>query len=374
MVVVAVFTISNMLQHESGLWATTLMGIALANQKSAHIHHITEFKENLRVLLLSALFILLAARVELSSLLANLNWNIVIFLAILIFIARPVGVYVSTLFSDINWREKLFLCWMAPRGVVAASISSIFAISLTQNGFEQANQLVPIVFLVIISTVTIYGLPASWVARKLGVAKPVPNGVLILGAHDWALKIAKAIHNEGFKVLVADNNWKNIAKANTLGLETYHGNILSELALEEIDLDGVGRMLSLTPNDEVNSLAALRFGEIFGRSHVFQLAPNTKKHTDEKDVSSHLSGRILFDTDLTFEQISKIISANDEISVKEITEENMSGETAEDPEEMPLFLINNNHEIDPYSVNNPPSPALGDKLFYISNITSSGEE
>ena len=177
MVVVTVFTISNMLQHESGLWATTVMGIALANQKSARIHHITEFKENLRVLLLSALFILLAARVELSNLLENLNWNILAFLAILILIARPAGVYISTMFSNVNWREKLFLCWMAPRGVVAASISSIFAISLAQNGFAYADQLVPIVFLVIIGTVTIYGLPASWVARKLGVAKPVPNEI-----------------------------------------------------------------------------------------------------------------------------------------------------------------------------------------------------
>ncbi len=370
MVVVTVFTISNMLQHESGLWATTLMGIALANQKSARIHHITEFKENLRVLLLSALFILLAARVELSSLLENLNWNLAIFLAILILIARPLGVYISTLFSDINWREKLFLCWMAPRGVVAASISSIFAISLAQNGFTYADQLVPIVFLVIISTVTIYGLPASWVARKLGVAKPVPNGVLILGAHDWALEIAKAIHDEGFKVLVADNNWKNISSARSKGLETYHGNILSEFALEELNLDGIGRMLSLTPNDEVNSLAALRFGEIFGRSHVFQLAPNTKQHTEEQEVSSHLSGRILFHPKLNFERISKMISAEDNISVHEITEENMPEETEGEQKEIPLFQITDNHEIQPYTVDNPPTLSVGNKLYYIPNDTT----
>ncbi|MDZ7681463.1 MAG: cation:proton antiporter [Fodinibius sp.] len=114
---------SNMFQHESGLWATTVMGIALANQRTAQIHHIIEFKEDLRVLLLSALFILLAARVELSNLLANLNWEILVFLLILIFVARPLSVYLSTLFSDVNWREKIFLSWMAPRGVVAASIS-----------------------------------------------------------------------------------------------------------------------------------------------------------------------------------------------------------------------------------------------------------
>jgi len=368
MVVVVVFAASNMLQHESGLWATTLMGIALANQQTARINHITEFKENLRVLLLSALFILLAARVELDNLLHNLNWEILIYLLILVFIARPISVYISTLFSEINWREKLFLSWMAPRGVVAASISSIFAIELSKNGFQEADQLVPIVFILIISTVTIYGLSASWVARKLKVAKPVPNGVLILGAHDWALKIASAIKKEEFKVLVADSNWKNIAKARKRGLETYHGNILSEFALEEIDLDGVGRMLSLTPNDEVNSLSALRFGEIFGRSHVFQLTPNTRGTVENKEVTSHLSGRILFHDNLNFERLSKLISPKTELSAKEIAgEESFADFRDNQPRTIvPLFVISTNHEIYPYTVDNPPTPASGDKVFYIS--------
>jgi len=367
-VVVVVFAASNMLQHESGLWATTLMGIALANQQTARINHITEFKENLRVLLLSALFILLAARVELDNLLHNLNWEILIYLLILVFIARPISVYISTLFSEINWREKLFLSWMAPRGVVAASISSIFAIELSKNGFQEADQLVPIVFILIISTVTIYGLSASWVARKLKVAKPVPNGVLILGAHDWALKIASAIKEEGFKVLVADSNWKNTAKARKRGLETYHGNILSEFALEEIDLDGIGRMLSLTPNDEVNSLSALRFGEIFGRSHVFQLAPNTRGTVENKEVTSHLSGRILFHDNLNFERLSKLISPETELSAKEITGEETFADFRDNRPRtiVPLFVISSNHEIYPYTVDNPPTPANGDKVFYIS--------
>lgn len=368
MVIVTVFTVSNMLQHESGLWATTLAGIALANQKSARIHHIMEFKENLRVLLLSALFILLAGRVELQSLIENLNWDLLAFLAILIFIARPVSVYISTLFSDISWREKIFLCWMAPRGVVAASISSIFAINLAQNGFAQADQLVPIVFLVIISTVTIYGLPASWVARKLGVAKPVPNGVLILGAHDWSLQLARAIQDSGIRVMVADSNRRNIAHARTLDLPTHHGNVLSEFALEEINLDGIGHMLSLTPNDEVNSLAALRFGEIFGRSHVYQLPPNTHGKTDNKDVSSNLSGRILFHDALNFEHLSRSLQNEGSISSFEITAETSFDDFASREERhiIPLFQIKANNTIFPYTVDNQPVPAEGDQIIYLA--------
>ncbi|MGK7368584.1 MAG: cation:proton antiporter [Candidatus Halalkalibacterium sp. M3_1C_030] len=369
MIVVVVFTISNMLQHESGLWATTLMGIALANQKSAYIHHIIEFKENLRVLLLSTLFILLAARVELNALIENLNWGMLVFLLVVILIARPIAVYVSTIFSDINWREKIFLSWMAPRGVVAASISSIFAISLTQNGFEQANQLVPIVFIVIIATVAIYGLPASWVARKLGVAKPVPNGVLILGAKEWSISVGKKIQDEGFKVLMADANMNNALEARSQNLKTYHGNILSEFALEEIDLDGIGQLFAFTPNDEVNSLAALRFGEIFGRSHVYQLPSNTMQDENGKEVSDHLSGRILFDEDLNFSHLSKCITEENDLKTIEITSERSFDEYFDESEKgkrrIPLFHITNNNELRPFTIDHPHAIANEEKIIYI---------
>lgn len=366
MIVVVVFTISNMLQHESGLWATTLMGIALANQKKAYIHHIIEFKENLRVLLLSTLFILLAARVELNELLASLNWNILAFMGIIILIARPLSVYVSTLFSEINWREKLFLSWMAPRGVVAASISSIFAIGLAQNGFEQANQLVSIVFIVIISTVAIYGLPASWVARKLGVAKPVPNGVLILGAQKWAINIGKKLQDEGFKVLMADANWHNAMEAKSQNLEVFHGNILSEFALEEIDLDGIGQLFALTPNDEVNSLAALRFGEIFGRSHVYQLSPQTRRNEEDTEVSDHLSGRMLFNKNLNYDQLTNCINAKDDLVTIELTKENKYSDFLENEQKqkIPLFHIISNQELRPFTETYERTPAIGDKLIY----------
>ncbi|MDR8392197.1 cation:proton antiporter [Aliifodinibius sp. S!AR15-10] len=366
MIVVVVFTVSNMIQHESGLWATTLMGIALVNQKSANIHHIIEFKENLRVLLLSTLFILLAARVELNELLANLNWTMLAFLAIIILVARPLSVYISTISSNTSWREKFFLSWMAPRGVVAASISSIFAIELTQNGFELANQLIPIVFIVIISTVIIYGLPAAWVARKLGVAKPVPHGVLILGAKDWTIKVGKKIQEEGFKVLMADSNRRNISKAKAQDLDAYHGNILSEFALEEIDLDGIGQLFALTPNDEVNSLAALRFGEIFGRSHVFQLPPNTRQKDAKKEVSDHLSGRILFDENLNHDRLAQSITAVSDLKAVEITADTpFSDIVNNDNGHVPLFHITSDRVLRPFTDNYPQIPSNGDKVIYL---------
>jgi len=369
MTVVLVFTASNMLQHESGLWAVTLMGVALANQKAARIHHIVEFKENLRLLLLSALFILLAARVELSNLLSNLNLDMLAFLAVLIFIIRPAAVYLSTISSNLNWKEKLFLCWMAPRGVVAASISSIFAISLMQNGYPEANQLVSIVFITIISTVAIYGLTAPWVARKLGVAKPVPRGFLIIGAHEWAIDIAKVIQEQGGKVMIADSNWKNISNAKSKDLDTYYGNVLSEFALDYINLDGLGKLLSMTPNDEVNALTAIRFAEIFGRSHVYQLSPNAKTGNKQNDVSNHLTGRTLFKKEMNFDHISELYKAGKIIKSTLLTEtftfQNFKETHGDDA--IPLFLLNKDDSIQPFVVDNPPVPQAGDTIISMAD-------
>ncbi|HCT55196.1 MAG TPA: hypothetical protein DF712_22335, partial [Balneola sp.] len=246
MVVVAVFVTSNKLQHESGLMAVTIMGIILANQKSARIKHIIEFKENLQVLLISTLFILLASRLDSASF-EYFNWSSALFMGVLIIFIRPISIFLSTIGSNLSFKEKTFVAWMAPRGIVAAAISAVFALRLEQEGYAEASQLVPYTFIVIIVTVTIYGLTASPVARLLKVAKPDPNGVIILGAHNWARKIALILKEMGFKVLLADSNWDNVSTARKSGIDTYYGNILSEYAADEIDLEGIGKMLSLTP-------------------------------------------------------------------------------------------------------------------------------
>ena len=376
MIVVLIFTISDIFQHESGLWATTLMGVVLANQKAARIHHIIEFKENIRLLLLSALFILLAARVELSNLLGNLNLKMLAFLAILIFVIRPVAVYLSTIFSPLNWKEKLFLCWMAPRGVVAASISSIFAISLVQNGFPEANQLIPIVFITIICTVAVYGLTAPWVAKKLGVAKPVPNGFLIIGAHDWAIDMAKELEKHDVKVTIADSNWNNISNAKSRDLETFHGDVLSEYALDRLDLDGIGKLLSVTPNDEVNALAVIRFSDLFDRSRVYKLPPSIKKGSDSNEDGVLQTGRILFDENATYDTLSDEYQEGKKINSTPLTEKFTFRDFKEThgDDAIPLFLVTDDKSIQPFTTDNPPDPKPGNILISMANPDADTEK
>jgi len=319
--VVAVFSISNVLQSESGLVAATLMGIVVANQSSAAVQHIVEFKENLRVLLISTLFIVLAARLD-FGVLGRLGWGSVLFVAWLVFVVRPVAVWLSTLGSPLTWQERLFVAWMAPRGIVAAAIATIFTLELQHRGIAaaEAEVLVATTFLVIVATVALYGLTAAPVARKLGVAQPDPQGVLLLGGHRLSRGIAKTLHELDIPVRIVDSNRQNVRRARLMGLKAHHTNLLSEHALDEIDFSGIGRLLALTPNDEVNSLASLHMVEMFGRSGVFQLAAPAPSSGVGGGSPRHLRGRTLFGGEHDFEGLLQRMDIGAVVKATPITE------------------------------------------------------
>lgn len=366
MLVVATFTVSNHFQEESGLLAVTLMGIWLANQKTVSVKHIVEFKENLRVLLLSSLFILLAARLELSQL-TGFGAREGLFVFALIFIGRPLAVAVSCLGSRLNWRERVFLAWMAPRGIVAAAVTSVFALQMKAVGYTQAEQMVPLTFLVIVATVVIYGLTAKPLSRWLQVAKPEATGFLIVGAHSWAREIAAALQREGCPVLLVDTNSDNISRARLEGLPTCYASILSPDIAEEIDLTGLGRLLALTSNDEVNALAALHFIEIFGRAQVYQLP--TRKAGAKDAVSHHLRGRILFGEDLTYKELAARSVAGAAIHKTLITDE-FGYETfhaAHGNGVIPLFVLSDRGQIEIVTADTKVAPTPGQAIIALVN-------
>jgi NhaP-type Na+/H+ or K+/H+ antiporter len=362
--VVTAFTVSNWLQTDSGLLAVTVMGIVLANQKVISIRHIMEFKENLRVLLISGLFILLAARLQMADL-ASVGVSSLALLAILMLVARPVSVALSTLGSKLSLRERLFISWLAPRGIVAAAVASVFALRLVEAGYPQAEFLVPLTFVVIAGTVAIYGLSASPLARWLKVAKPDPQGVLIVGGHNWARSMAVALQEEGYKVLVVDATWAHVSAARMVGVPTFYANILSQYALDEIELGGIGRLMALTSDNEFNSLAALQFGNVFGRSQVYQLPSGSEDEGDKRKVSQHLRGRPLFGTEVTYSYLTNRFASGAIIKTTNLTEEfdydafeAYYGDTA-----LPLFLIDQNGNLAIFTPDNPPKPRPGQKLI-----------
>lgn len=324
------FASSNAIQAESGLLTCTVLGIALANQKSVSVKHILEFKENLRVLIISVLFIVLSGRVAFSELQAALIPGLTL-LALLVIFIRPLSVFGSNLFSkQVSIKEQVFLSAMAPRGIVAAAVTAIFALEfdhavdagmLTANVSKATAQMVPIVFIVIIGTVAIYGIFAAPIARKLGLATKNPRGILFAGAGLWTRLAAKALHDDGHDVLLLDTNYDNIAKAKLLGIPAHRANILSEYVEDELELSGLGQLLATTPNDEVNSLATQHFVHVFGREYIWQVAPLDDGEHHSTAVASHMRARISFPSRPKFTRLERFAAEGAVIKKTTLTEQ-----------------------------------------------------
>ncbi len=289
-VVVVAFVVSNEVQEEAGLLTVTVMGIWLARRDTAAVRQLLEFNESLRTILISALFILLAARIETSQL-RDVALPSLAFLALMVFVARPLTVIVSTVRSTLTWRERLFLMAMAPRGIVAAAVSAIFAIRLEEEGVRGAELIVPIVFLVIIGTIVVYGFLAGPIARALGLAEARANGVLIVGAHSIARGLASTLRDLGVTTMLVDTDPYNVTRSVALGLPARRMSVLTEEAAHDLDLRGIGRILALTSNDEVNALATSRFARQFGRRETFQLAPSEERRNGA--LPEELLGRVI---------------------------------------------------------------------------------
>jgi NhaP-type Na+/H+ or K+/H+ antiporter len=374
-VVLAAYVAANALHREAGLFAVTVMGISLANQRVVSIRHLMEFKENLRVLLLATLFIVLGARMQRADI-ASLDFlPSMLFLALLVVVARPLAVFASTWRSRLTRREKLFLMAMAPRGVIAAAVSSVFALDLADIHYPGAERLVPLTFLVVIGTVAFYGLTAAPLARRLGLGQPNPQGILVAGAHAWAREIANALRAEGVPVRLIDTNWANVASARMEGLPAHYGSIISERAMEEIDLGGMGRLLALTSNDEANALAALHFSELFGRAEVYQLAPSERSRASSEEFSpKHLRGRTLFAAGLTHDRLAERFNAGATIKRTTLTREfdydafvKHYGDNA-----IPLFLVSENGTVQVISRDRPVAPKPGQKVISLVAPSVSG--
>ncbi|MDQ7024978.1 MAG: sodium:proton antiporter [Anaerolineae bacterium] len=358
-IVIASFTLSNVLQAESGLLTVTVMGIAMANQKRFDIRHIVEFKETLQVMLLSSLFILLSARMQPSDF-QQIGWSTLVFVLLLLFVFRPLAIYISTVGSKLTWQERVFLAWMAPRGIVAASVASIFAIELIDHGNTEATILVPVTFAVIIGTVMTYSLTAGLLAQWLRVSEKNPQGLLIIGATPWVRAIAKEVKNAGFRVLLADSNPRYVDRAHEEQLEIYHGNILSEMAEDEINFGGLGRLLAMTSNTEVNALAGEHYRSTFELDSIYELQRFARSERD--DMSQHLGGRPLFPRPATYEVLNQRFQSGARILT--VTIDDVGAAMKNIPDVLlPFFVIPDEERLVIWTVDNPPKLQSGHRVI-----------
>lgn len=323
----ASFFLSNLMCEESGLVTVTVLGICLANQKYVSVEHVLEFKEHLRVLLISCLFIVLGARLQLSDL-GEIGWLGIPFVLALVLVVRPLSVFVSTLGMKWNFSERLFVGMVAPRGIVAAAVASVFGLKLVAlseempeagDVFVKAELLAPVTFLVILGTVTLCGLGAGPLARKLSLADVSPQGILFAGAARWVREVALTLQQLGFRVQLVDTNYSNVTAARMAGLDAKCGNILSEHVHEEQELAGIGRFLATTPSDEVNTLAAMEYTHMFSRANVYQLESKAN-HRGRWSIPEKRRARMLFDAEIYHATLEELFEQGAIVKATPITE------------------------------------------------------
>jgi NhaP-type Na+/H+ or K+/H+ antiporter len=359
MIVFGVFALSNYIRAESGLLTVTVMGIWLANMKHVEVDDILDFKETLSIVLISGLFILLAARLDFTQV-QQLGWGALGILLIMQFIARPLKVLVSTWGSSLNWRERAMLSWIAPRGIVAAAVAALFSLQLQQRGFEQATFLVPMTFIVIIGTVALQSLTARLVATRLGVAEPEPKGFLIVGSNSLARSIAKALSKHDVRVLLADTSWNNVRAAMMDNLPTFYGNVVSEYADRQLDLVGIGQLLALSGVREENALAAMRYRTEFGSANIYSLQVESEKEGDTKTGKPPV-GKVAFGADVSFTQLSAMLGEGAEIRSTGLTDEFGFDKYSEkySHSAVPLFAISPRGKLNVYTAGVELNPTAG---------------
>lgn len=372
-VVLGVYAGANALQHESGLLAVTVLGILVANRlRVQELRHIIEFKENLKVVLLAALFVVLAARLGVDDLRGAIGWRSLAFVAVLIAVVRPASVAASTAGTRLPIRARLYLAAMAPRGIVACAVSAVFALRLAEAGHADALALPSITVLVIVVTVSFYGLAAAPLARRLGLADPDPQGLLVLGAHALARQLARALRREGVEVLLVDANHANVLEAQAAGLRAVHANALSDFVVSELDLDGIGQLLAMTPNDEVNALATQRLGQQFGAANVFQLPPKTLGDP-RHDVAHHHRVRYLFGSTETYRRLVERLEAGATLKVERLGPELTQAKwrAARGANDLPLFVLSKGR-VSVLASDSTPTPASGDVVISLVSPAVSG--
>ncbi|WP_282160233.1 cation:proton antiporter [Ulvibacterium marinum] len=278
-VVLLVFVESDIFAHESGLLAVVVMGMVMGNMDLPNLKELLYFKESLSVLLISILFILLAANINISDMELIYNWKTAALFLIIVFVIRPLGVYLSTLGSNLRLNEKMFIGWVGPRGIVAAGIASLFGSKLIFRGEPGAEYITPLVFMIVLGTVLLNATTARLFAKLAGVFLLKSEGILIIGSSKFSRLIANYLQKNNRHVVLIDNNQTNIEKAKKSGLEAMVADIFSDTLTDNIELNDVGYLMALTGNSDINKYAIEKFKKQFGENGSFRLV-NTDEMND----------------------------------------------------------------------------------------------
>ncbi|MGP4082984.1 cation:proton antiporter [Pseudalkalibacillus sp. R45] len=307
--VLACFSISDEIMHETGLLAVTVMGITMANMHITSIDDMRHFKETMSVMLISAVFIMITASLTIETLLEIFNWNILSFVVLMMILVRPLSIFLSTIRTDLSFQEKTLVGWIAPRGIVALTVSGYFDSALQDQGFEDARLLTPLTLGLVFATVCAHGFSIRWMARKLGLAIDDQPGVLLVGGSLFSAKFGEVLKEMNIPVLITDSSYDRLITARNLGVPTYRGEILSEQTDYQIDFTPYEYMVASTDIDSYNALVCNTFVPTFGRTNVYQLSLHNTTGDDLRGLDPTVGGNIIFHDGATWEVLNKKVES-----------------------------------------------------------------
>ncbi|OUD10748.1 sodium:proton exchanger [Marivivens niveibacter] len=317
-VLLLTFALADTVLHESGLLAVTIMGIWIANANLPSYTELRRFKEHATVLLVSGVFILLAANLEFEAL-ARLDWHAALFVALVILVARPATVLISLIGVDIPFKEKLLVAITGPRGVVLVAVAGLFGERLAAIGVEDGALVGPLAFVLVAATVVLHGFTLAPVARWLGLTGAGVPGVIIVGGSTWSTALAEALKKASVPVVVTDPNHAKLRTARSAGVPTFTGDILSEAAEDRLEFVSYGTVVAATDNDAYNTLVATDLAPEFGRDRVYQLV-REKSDSARHSLPATLGGKH-FGDEKTLHELRDLMRKGWLFRVTRLTEE-----------------------------------------------------
>ncbi|MEO2070537.1 MAG: sodium:proton antiporter [Zunongwangia sp.] len=338
--VLGVFVLSDQFAHESGLLAVVVMGMVMGNIDLPNLKELLYFKESLSVLLISILFILLAANINMEDLYLIFTSKAIWLFAVIVFVVRPLGVFISSINSSLKFNEKLFISWVGPRGIVAAGIASLFGIELANQGVEGAEYITPLVFMIVLGTVLLNATTARLFAQLVGVFLKDSEGILIIGASSFSRIIGKYMEENGRHVVLVDNNGMNVRKAKSMGLDAIEENVYSEDLINNIELNDIGYLMAMTSNSEINKNAIEKFRKHFGENGSFRVVSPEEMQDPENNPKEGLFSQT--DDYVKLTNLARKYSQVHEITLN--SKEHYEGLieiSKTDPDIIPLFVKNN---------------------------------
>lgn len=366
--VILCFVIVDEVVKGAGLLSVTAMGMTLANMKVDSVADMRHFKENITILLISGIFIMLSASLEIDTILRIFQPNIMGYVLLMMFAVRPLSIFLSTIRSGLSIQEKLLIGWIAPRGIVALTVSSYFATILLDAGYQDAEIILPLTFGLVIFTVVAHGFSLGWLAKKLNLSMEGRPGTLIVGSNTFTVLLAKSLMKSKAPVLIVDSSWEKLRFARLRGVPYYHGELLSEQTEYHLNTIPYDYLIAASDSDAYNALVTTTFIPEYGRYNVFRMNPYLHKDHKKADIVDKVGGRILFHRDISTEDLIEKINKGYLFRRTQLTTQYDYDKYLREKAESAvlLYLIRPSGQIKFYSENMRTIPGPGDIIVSLT--------